>query len=121
MPYGPHWMAYFGGIFSLQILGRGWSELFSLRILCFSKNSLARENVCENLCVRAGAEGGLMSSGAAMPTKCLAVLSTLPNTHTHTPHAHAHTHTHSVSHYSVIGDTISCDAPYSVIGFRGKF
>ena len=26
-----------------------------------------------------------------------------------------------VSHYSAIGDTISCDAPYSAIGFRGKF
>ena len=25
-----------------------------------------------------------------------------------------------VSHYSAIGDTNSCDAPYSVIGFRGK-
>ena len=25
-----------------------------------------------------------------------------------------------VSHYSTIGDTISCDAPYSTIGFRGK-
>ena len=25
-----------------------------------------------------------------------------------------------VSHYSANGDTISCDAPYSVIGFRGK-
>ena len=25
-----------------------------------------------------------------------------------------------VSHYSAIGDTISCDAPYSAIGFRGK-
>ena len=25
-----------------------------------------------------------------------------------------------VSHYSAIGDTISCDAPYRVIGFRGK-
>ena len=25
-----------------------------------------------------------------------------------------------VSHYSGIGDTISCDAPYSAIGFRGK-
>ena len=24
-----------------------------------------------------------------------------------------------VSHYSAIGDTISCDAPYSAIGFRG--
>ena len=23
-------------------------------------------------------------------------------------------------HYSAIGDTISCDAPYSAIGFRGK-
>ena len=27
---------------------------------------------------------------------------------------------HLVSHYSAIGDTISCDAPYSAIGFRGK-
>ena len=27
----------------------------------------------------------------------------------------------SVSHYSAIGDTISCDAPYSAIGLRGKF
>ena len=26
-----------------------------------------------------------------------------------------------VSHYSPIGDTISRDAPYSAIGFRGKF
>ena len=26
-----------------------------------------------------------------------------------------------VSHYSAIGDAISCDAPYSAIGFRGKF
>ena len=26
-----------------------------------------------------------------------------------------------VSHYSAIGDTISCDAPYSAIGVRGKF
>ena len=26
-----------------------------------------------------------------------------------------------VSHYSAIGDTISCDAPCSAIGFRGKF
>ena len=26
-----------------------------------------------------------------------------------------------VSHFSAIGDTISCDAPYSAIGFRGKF
>ena len=26
-----------------------------------------------------------------------------------------------VSHYSAIGDTISCDASYSAIGFRGKF
>ena len=26
-----------------------------------------------------------------------------------------------VSHYSGIGNTISCDAPYSAIGFRGKF
>ena len=26
----------------------------------------------------------------------------------------------SVSHYSAIGDTISCDAPDSTIGFRGK-
>ena len=26
-----------------------------------------------------------------------------------------------VSHYSAIGDTISCDGPYSAIGFRGKF
>ena len=26
----------------------------------------------------------------------------------------------SVSHYSAIGDTISCDAPYSAIGFKGK-
>ena len=25
-----------------------------------------------------------------------------------------------VSHYSALGDTISCDAPYSAIGFRGK-
>ena len=25
-----------------------------------------------------------------------------------------------VSHYSAIGDTISCDAPYSAIGFKGK-
>ena len=25
-----------------------------------------------------------------------------------------------VSHYSAISDTISCDAPYSAIGFRGK-
>ena len=25
-----------------------------------------------------------------------------------------------VSRYSAIGDTISCDAPYSAIGFRGK-
>ena len=25
-----------------------------------------------------------------------------------------------VSHYSAIGDTISCDAPYSAIGFRGQ-
>ena len=25
-----------------------------------------------------------------------------------------------VSHYSAIGDTISCDAPYSAIGCRGK-
>ena len=25
-----------------------------------------------------------------------------------------------VSHYSAIGDTILCDAPYSAIGFRGK-
>ena len=25
-----------------------------------------------------------------------------------------------VSHYSAIGDTISWDAPYSAIGFRGK-
>ena len=25
-----------------------------------------------------------------------------------------------VSHYSAIGDTISCDAPYSAIGFTGK-
>ena len=25
-----------------------------------------------------------------------------------------------VSHYSAIGDTISCDAPYGAIGFRGK-
>ena len=25
-----------------------------------------------------------------------------------------------VSHYSAIGDTISCDAPYSAIGFRGE-
>ena len=25
-----------------------------------------------------------------------------------------------VSHYSAIGDTISCDAPYSAMGFRGK-
>ena len=25
-----------------------------------------------------------------------------------------------LSHYSAIGDTISCDAPYSAIGFRGK-
>ena len=25
-----------------------------------------------------------------------------------------------VSHYSAIGDTISCDAPYSAIGIRGK-
>ena len=25
-----------------------------------------------------------------------------------------------VSHYSAIGDTISCDAPYSAIGFRDK-
>ena len=25
-----------------------------------------------------------------------------------------------VSHYAAIGDTISCDAPYSAIGFRGK-
>ena len=25
-----------------------------------------------------------------------------------------------MSHYSAIGDTISCDAPYSAIGFRGK-
>ena len=25
-----------------------------------------------------------------------------------------------VSHYSAIGDTISCDAPCSAIGFRGK-
>ena len=27
---------------------------------------------------------------------------------------------HLVSHYSAIGDTFSCDAPYSAIGFRGK-
>ena len=27
---------------------------------------------------------------------------------------------HLVSHYGAIGDTISCDAPYSVIGFGGK-
>ena len=27
----------------------------------------------------------------------------------------------SVSHDSAIGDTISCNAPYSAIGFRGKF
>ena len=26
-----------------------------------------------------------------------------------------------VSHYSAIGDTVSCDAPYSAMGFRGKF
>ena len=26
-----------------------------------------------------------------------------------------------MSHYSAIGDTISCDAPYGAIGFRGKF
>ena len=26
-----------------------------------------------------------------------------------------------VAHYSAISDTISCDAPYSAIGFRGKF
>ena len=26
-----------------------------------------------------------------------------------------------VSHYSAIGDIISCDAPHSAIGFRGKF
>ena len=26
----------------------------------------------------------------------------------------------SVSYYSAIGDTISCNAPYSAIGFRGK-
>ena len=25
-----------------------------------------------------------------------------------------------MSHYSAIGDTISCDAPYSAIGFRGR-
>ena len=25
-----------------------------------------------------------------------------------------------VSHYSAIGDTISCDAPYRAIGFKGK-
>ena len=25
-----------------------------------------------------------------------------------------------VSHYSAIGDAISCDAPYNAIGFRGK-
>ena len=25
-----------------------------------------------------------------------------------------------MSHYSAIGDTISCDAPYSAIGLRGK-
>ena len=25
-----------------------------------------------------------------------------------------------VSHYSAIGDSISCDAPYSAIGFRAK-
>ena len=29
-------------------------------------------------------------------------------------------HVSLVSHYSAIGDTISCDAPYSAIGFRGK-
>ena len=28
--------------------------------------------------------------------------------------------TRSVSHYSAIDDTISCNAPYSAIGFRGK-
>ena len=27
----------------------------------------------------------------------------------------------AVSHYSAIGDTILCDAPYSAIGFRGMF
>ena len=26
-----------------------------------------------------------------------------------------------MSHYSAIDDTISCDAPCSAIGFRGKF
>ena len=26
-----------------------------------------------------------------------------------------------VSHYSAIGDIMSCDPPYSTIGFRGKF
>ena len=26
-----------------------------------------------------------------------------------------------VSHYSAIGSTIACDAPYSAVGFRGKF
>ena len=25
-----------------------------------------------------------------------------------------------MSHFSAIGDTISCDAPYSAIGFRGE-
>ena len=29
--------------------------------------------------------------------------------------------TNLVSHYSAIGDTVLCDAPYSAIGFRGKF
>ena len=27
---------------------------------------------------------------------------------------------HLVSHYSATGDTISCDVPYSAIGFRGE-
>ena len=46
-------------------------------------------------------------------TRCMRLLSLL-TMKTGTP-------VHLVSHYSAIGDTISCDAPYSAIGFRGKF
>ena len=39
----------------------------------------------------------------------------------HSPANFSRHHLLLVSHYSAIGDTISCDAPYSAMGFRGKF
>ena len=40
---------------------------------------------------------------------------------TNTLYGHKECKMDLVSHYSAIGDTISCDAPYSAICFRGKF